>query len=88
MGLAELLKMLLDQHPGIGVSLIIIACSVTWMVATNYTNFKWMRANMVSKKDMEITMLKFAAELHKTFIPRAEFDSRVKPRVNGEAHKH
>lgn len=65
----------LAKHGGIvwlfvvGVGAVLFNAGVTW------TQFRYMRTSMITKKDMQIGLLKFKEELNEDFVPRSEFQA-------------
>ena len=70
-----LVKALLEQT-GLWVLGISVLVGVVWNAAVSYTNLKYMRVNMVTHKDLEISMLQQCDHIQewadKRFVTRRE----------------
>jgi hypothetical protein len=55
------------------VGVVFVLVIGAWHVATTYTNFRYMRENMVSKKDLEIALLKTQESNDERYIKRSGY---------------
>ena len=79
---SELIKLALD-HPS-SFSIIGLACAaVIFNTGTNWSNFRFMREHMVSKKDLELALSKNLRENRQEFITRNECQLMMERRKIG-----
>ena len=65
----DLMKMLVE-NPGSAVVEIIVLGTAIFYVGINYDSIRYMKQNMVTKKDLELALLKFGAEMRKEFVSK------------------
>ncbi len=68
-----------------------IILSIVWHTAVTYTQFKHLRANMVTKKDLELAKLNLIAELKhwadEKFVTERECATRIVGLGSGPKHE-
>ncbi len=69
---------------------VLIIIFVVWNIATTYTQQKWMRKNMVTKKDLQIAAAEITAALKEwaedRFVTQRECTNRIVGLKGGSRH--
>jgi hypothetical protein len=75
---------LANNYPDTAISIVLVVGGTIWHIATTYTNFLYIRKSMITKKDLEISLLKFENRLDNKYISREACAMMIKR--NGDKH--
>lgn len=70
----EFIGQLIQQYPGaFPISLVAAGVVAAWHISMTYNTFRYMKASMATKKDLEIALLKYQIKMDERYARKSNF---------------
>jgi len=73
----EILKLVI-ANPGSGAVLFLSVASLVFYFGIMYSNLKHMQESMVTKKDLDLTIANFSAQISETYVRKTECERLIR----------
>lgn len=69
----EIVKLLIE-NPGSGIVIFLSLLSGLFYMGTIYSNLRHMQESMVTKKDLQLAIAEFSADISELYVRKVDFD--------------